>query len=111
VVGTAAGFIVSGSIASLLHWRATFVVLAIPGFFLARELWRTVPEPLRGGQSHLEPGVVDLNLAVSAASARASRGAAGAEDGEPEPAPPHEAAREAARRAGAVPNPRLVLHE
>ena len=28
---------------------------AIPGFFLARELYRTVPEPLRGGQSRLEP--------------------------------------------------------
>jgi MFS family permease len=113
VVGTAAGFIVSGSVASLLHWRATFVVLAIPGFFLARELWRTVPEPLRGGQSHLEPGAVDLDLAVAAASARARRGAAAPAAGEaaPAPAPEHGAAREAARRAGAVPNPRLVLHE
>jgi MFS family permease len=113
VVGTALGFIVSGSVASLLHWRATFVVLAIPGFFLARELWRTVPEPLRGGQSHLEPGVVDLELAVQAASARAQRGAGPAagsgEDEASDRAP--EAAREAARRAGAVPNPKLVLHE
>ena len=56
IAGTAAGFIVSGSVASLIDWRAAFVLLAIPGFFLARELWRTVPEPLRGGQSRLEPG-------------------------------------------------------
>jgi MFS family permease len=115
VVGTAAGFIVSGSVASLLHWRATFVVLAIPGFFLARELWRTVPEPLRGGQSHLEPGVVDLDLALAAASARAKRGAApgsaGGDDAAAAPPPEHEAAREAARRAGAVPYPGRVLHE
>jgi MFS family permease len=115
VVGTAAGFIVSGSLASLIDWRAAFVVLAIPGFFLARELWRTVPEPLRGGQSHLEPGVVDLDLAVAAASARARRGADRARDPgaapEPGPAPEHEAAREAARRAGAVPDPRRVLRE
>jgi MFS family permease len=111
VVGTAAGFIVSGSLASLIDWRAAFVVLAIPGFFLARELWRTVPEPLRGGQSHLEPGVVDLNLAVAAASARAKRRAERSADGEPEPPPQNEAAREAARRAGATPDPRLVLHE
>jgi MFS family permease len=113
VVGTAAGFIVSGSVASLLHWRVTFVVLAIPGFFLARELWRTVPEPLRGGQSHLEPGVVDLNLAGAAASARAQRGAAPSAAGEDASPPAAEAgaAREAARRAGAVPNPRQVLHE
>ena len=47
--GTAFGFIISGFVASLIDWRAAFVVLAMPGFFLARELWRTVPEPLRGG--------------------------------------------------------------
>ncbi len=46
----------SGSVASLIDWRVAFILLAIPGFFLARELWRTVPEPLRGGQSRLEPG-------------------------------------------------------
>ena len=45
------------------------MLLAIPGFFLARELYRTVPEPLRGGQSHLEPGVTDL--VEAAAQARA----------------------------------------
>jgi MFS family permease len=112
VVGTALGFIVSGTVASLLHWRVAFVVLAIPGFFLARELWRTVPEPLRGGQSHLEPGVQDLGAAVREAHDRAARGR-GDVAGEVEAAPEvdHEAAREAARRAGAVPNPRLVLHE
>jgi MFS family permease len=33
--GTAFGFIVSGFVASLIDWRAAFVVLAIPGFFLA----------------------------------------------------------------------------
>ena len=116
IAGSAFGFIISGSVASLIDWRAAFVVLAIPGFFLARELWRTVPEPLRGGQSHLEPGVVDLGLAVAEASARAGRDQAArdaaASRGE---APPisaqHEAAQEAARRAGAAPNPRLVLHE
>ena len=36
--------------------------------FLARELYRTVPEPLRGGQSRLEPGVVDLHLAAAGRS-------------------------------------------
>jgi MFS family permease len=51
--GTAFGFIISGLVASAIDWRAAFVVLALPGFFLARELFRTVPEPLRRGQSHL----------------------------------------------------------
>jgi hypothetical protein len=36
----------------------TFALLAIPGLFLARALWRTLPEPLRGGQSRLEPGAL-----------------------------------------------------
>ena len=64
--GNAVGFIVCGSVASAIGWRAAFVLLAIPGFFLARELYRTVPEPLRGGQSHLEPGVEDLVEAARA---------------------------------------------
>lgn len=63
--GTAVGFIISGSLASLIDWRAAFFVLALPGFFLARELWRTVPEPLRGGQSNLGVGTVDLDPATT----------------------------------------------
>ena len=72
VAGSAIGYIVSGSVASLIDWRAAFVVLAVPGFVLARTLWRTVPEPLRGGQCRLGPGVADLDAAVASAKARAS---------------------------------------
>jgi MFS family permease len=111
VAGTAVGFIVSGSLASLISWRAAFVVLAIPGFFLARELYRTIPEPLRGGQSYLEPGESDLNVALAAAQARADRGEGGGEEEDRGAAEQAAAAKEAARRAGAVPNPALVLHE
>jgi len=107
--GTAFGFIISGFVASAIDWRAAFVVLALPGFFLARELWRTVPEPLRGGQSHLQVGAVDLRDELAQATARADRGEA-VEEETPRDAV-DDAAREAARRAGAVPNPRLVLHE
>jgi MFS family permease len=110
--GTAFGFIVSGFVASLIGWRAAFVVLAIPGFFVARELWVTVPEPLRGGQTHLQAGEVDLDAAVADAALRAEHGEAlEAAPQTPQIDPQHEAAREAARRAGAVANPRLVLHE
>jgi MFS family permease len=112
VAGTAVGFIISGSLASLIDWRVAFVVLSLPGFYLARELWRTVPEPLRGGQSYLEPGVLDLDLALAAARARAARGGtAGADQADRAAAEQAEAAQEAARRAGAVPNPALVLDE
>jgi MFS family permease len=109
--GTAFGFIISGFVASAIDWRAAFVVLAIPGFFLARELWRTVPEPLRGGQSHLEVGTEDLHLAVAQAASRGDQGDAPAEEKPPAADAQHDAAREAAREAGAEPNPRLVLHE
>ena len=120
--GTAFGFIVSGFVASAIHWRGAFVVLALPGFFLARELHRTVPEPLRGGQSHLEVGAVDLDEAVREAAARADRPDPSAAHADPpDPAETsddasasqggQDAAWEAARAAGAIPNPELVLHE
>jgi MFS family permease len=106
--GTAFGFIISGLLASVIDWRAAFVVLAIPGFVLARELWRTVPEPLRGGQSHLEVGAVDLDLAFHRASARAEPGGAVPTE-EPVEDFHRVLAQEAARRAGAEPDPRRVL--
>ena len=88
-------------------------MLAIPGFYLARELWRTVPEPLRGGHSHLEAGAADLEVEATKAQARADRGEATAPERAPTDADSaeHEVARDAARRAGAVPDPRLVLRE
>jgi len=109
--GTAFGFIISGLVADLIDWRAAFVVLGLPGFFLARELWRTVPEPLRGGQSHLQVGDVDLDAVVQRGAAGAPAGDAVAEEEEPAVDAAQQAAREAAQRAGVEPNPRLVLHE
>jgi MFS family permease len=109
--GTAFGFIISGLVADLIDWRAAFIVLGLPGFFLARELWRTVPEPLRGGQSHLQVGDVDLDVAVQRGAAGAQAGDTVAEEEAPEVDAAQQAAREAARRAGVEPNPRLVLHE
>ena len=107
IAGTAAGFIISGSVASLISWRVSFLLLAIPGFFLARELWRTVPEPLRGGQSRLEPGVVDLGEAVAASRSQAPA----AENADDEEAEPDEIAHEAVRQRGVSPDPDLVLKE
>ena len=104
IAGTAAGFIVSGTVASLISWRAAFVLLAIPGFFLARELYRTVPEPRRGGESPLLPGAVDFKQAVAEASPRPQA--------DPEAArPPEETAHEAIRQRGLRPDPERVLHE
>jgi MFS family permease len=105
IAGTAFGFIISGTVASVISWRAAFLLLGIPGFFLARELYRTVPEPLRGGQSRLAPGVVDLKLAAAGGAADPS-----AED-EEDAQDADELAHEAARRLGVEPDPKLVLKE
>jgi MFS family permease len=107
VAGSAAGFIIGGSVASAISWRVAFILLALPGFFLARWLWRTVPEPLRGGQSYLEPGAIDLDEELAAASARADWAWE-----EPGGGDAHgELASEAARRRGVAADPRLVLRE
>jgi len=105
IVGTAAGFIVSGSVASVIDWRAAFVLLALPGFFLARELHRTVPEPPRGGASWLMHGVVDLKQAVAESRLRAQSPAA---EEEPEGSV-GEPARQALRRRGIHPDPSRIL--
>ena len=107
VAGTAAGFIVSGTVSSVISWRAAFVLMAIPGFFLARALWRTVPEPLRGGQSHLEPGVTDLHEAIAAVRLRAA-------EPYPEGAPSAAAegiAQAAVRKRGVTADENLVLRK
>jgi MFS family permease len=106
VAGTAVGFIISGTVASAISWRAAFVLLAIPGFFLARELWRSVPEPLRGGQSRLQPGMAHVQEAFAGAS---SQGEWDWE--EPGDSQEGELAREAARKRGIEPDPKLVLNE
>jgi MFS family permease len=103
IAGTAMGFIVSGSVASIT-WRAPFVLLSIPGFFLARELYRTVPEPLRGGQSSLAPGAVDLKQAVAESRLRPEAPAGAPEQQD-------ELAYEAIRRRGLQPDPERVLRE
>jgi MFS family permease len=43
IAGEAAGYIGGRSVTGATSWRAAFIVLALPGFFLARSLWRTVP--------------------------------------------------------------------
>jgi MFS family permease len=109
IAGNAVGFIVSSSVASLIDWRAAFVLLAIPGFFLARELWRTVPEPLRGGQSRLAPGAIDFGGGSAESAARAEWEW---EQGGPEPhADDEDLAHQAAQRRGVVANPERVLKD
>ncbi|MGZ4823653.1 MAG: spinster family MFS transporter [Terriglobales bacterium] len=51
-LGTAAGYIVGGSVSKIYGWRAPFCVAAVPGFLLAAAL-AFIPEPARGMQDTL----------------------------------------------------------
>jgi predicted MFS family arabinose efflux permease len=66
VVGAGVGVGVSSFVSAALGWRAAFIVLAVPSVLLAWALWKRLPEPARGGQSHLLPGATRI---VSAAEA------------------------------------------
>jgi MFS family permease len=101
IAGTAAGFLISGTVASLFSWRVAFFLLALPGFFLARALWRTVPEPVRGGHSRLEPGAMDLAGTAADADHGDEAGVADAVE--------QDLALQAARKRGFEPDPNLVL--
>jgi MFS family permease len=105
--GTAVGFVISGTLASAISFRVSFVVLSLPGFLLARALWRTVPEPLRGGQSRLHPGTENVEDAFSVAAAHRDL----EEEAKPSAGEEGELARAAASRRGIEPDPRLVLTE
>jgi MFS family permease len=114
ILGTAVGFIVAGDIASLISWRAAFIILALPGFFLARSLWRTVPEPLRGGQSRLLVGAEGFTGAgVGTAGGSDGDGSSNAQEAAFGGFPRVEAnmAQEEAIRRGVRPDPRLILRE
>jgi MFS family permease len=102
IIGTAAGFIVSGTVASIFSWRVSFGLLALPGLFLARALWRTVPEPIRGGQSRLQPGAQSLY-------GTHMDGEDGGDVDAGEIELDRDLAHEAAARQGFAPDPALVL--
>jgi MFS family permease len=102
VAGTAVGFIISGSISAALSWRFAFFAIAIPGFFLARTLLRTVPEPRRGGASRLEPGALHLFEEHGEPADADIRAEAERED---------ELAHRKVQEHGIEPDPELVLNE
>jgi MFS family permease len=96
LLGAGFGFAVTGDVAALIHWRAAFVVLAIPAFALAWATWQ-LPEPRRGGSAlPPEPGT---RAAEALASAESKHGHHGRETD----------AQRLAKKHGLEPNPELVL--
>jgi MFS family permease len=117
VVGAGLGLVISGDISAIASWRYAFWWLAVPSLALAWAVWR-LPEPTRGGRSRPVaggpvPGAVTLSGRASDAhladgrdaAASGARSTGGAESG-----PDVNLAYEAARRVGAKPRSKLVLH-
>jgi MFS family permease len=72
VVGTGVGILLAGLVGSWLGWRAAFFVLAIPTLALAVMVRRMLPEPARGGQSHLAVGATEIASAEEVGEDQAS---------------------------------------
>jgi MFS family permease len=51
LIGVAFGFLISGNVAAIMSWRASFWILAFLGLILAVVIYRMLPEPRRGGQN------------------------------------------------------------
>jgi predicted MFS family arabinose efflux permease len=60
LVGAGFGILVSGDVAAVLSWRASFWVLAAISLILAAAIWWFLPEPARGGQSRLHFGKEEI---------------------------------------------------
>jgi MFS family permease len=63
LLGAGVGFAVTGDIAAL-SWRAAFVILALPAFYLAWLVLK-LPEPIRGGAGAIPPGAQDIPNAAT----------------------------------------------
>jgi MFS family permease len=51
-VGAALGYLVGGTVADRLNWRAAFVISAVPGILLAILIALLMKEPIRGASQH-----------------------------------------------------------
>jgi MFS family permease len=80
LVGAGIGLLVAGLVSSAFTWRPALGILSIPSFYLAWEFHRRLPEPARGGQSHLERGATEIVAAEDVAEG-GPRDATVADDG------------------------------
>jgi predicted MFS family arabinose efflux permease len=108
LVGAGVGYLIAGSLAGLLSWRASFLVLAIPGALLALSLRRLLPEPARGGQSQIGIGDTEILVPRSAGAPAPDQGSGGPA-GHPPPPPAEGDAERAVRRAAILPHRDRVL--
>lgn len=112
LAGAGIGLLISGDIAGVLSWRASFAWLALPGLALAWAIQRGLPEPDRGGQSRLHTGDTDIRSAEDAANTatRPEPGSPGCSDPDENQDDAAEPVVEEVERAGVRPHAELVLH-
>lgn len=115
LLGAALGFLVTGEVAGAVSWRAAFAVLALPGMALAWWIWRSLPEPARGGQSQLPVGATEIVGAEETEDGAGGRaGAPERTDAVTDNGPPERTdtlAEEEVRRQRVRPRAELVLTE
>lgn len=108
LLGAGAGLLIAGDIGSAIDWRAGFLALVVPSLLLAWVLKRFLPEPARGGQSHIGDGDEEI-VPAEEAGAPDDR-PQGEEDDEPEPGVgPSPIAMEQIERRGIEANPETVI--
>jgi MFS family permease len=100
------GYLVAGNLASIVSWRASFLVLSVPGVLLAVALARLLPVPARGGQSRIDVGDTEILPAQNA-----SDDAAAAPDDEQAIRVAEGAVGQGIRAAHIRPHRDQVLHE
>ena len=111
LLGSGAGLLVSGDVGAIT-WRAGFIVLAIPSLALAWVVHRYLPEPVRGGQSHLKRGdeeIVTVDEDAGAGSPTSSSPDGPAPSDGPGRSEEDSAAVAQVRERGISPDPEVVL--
>lgn len=103
LLGAGAGLLVAGDIGSAINWRAGFLALVIPSLVLAWVVARFLPEPARGGQSHIQQG--DEHITGVEEAGQSDR--PGAEQGNAGPSP---AALQQVQARDVEPDEATVLH-
>lgn len=106
LLGAGFGLLVSGAVAAIWTWRASFVLLACLGMVLSWAIRRHLPEPARGGPSRLPVDATEIYGAGVREPPRRRRARRSSTA-----SPPAETAlRKEVRRQSIEPHAALVLH-
>ncbi len=72
LVGTGVGFFIGGVISDWVNWHWPFYVMAVLGLVVIWEIWRWLPEPVRGGASWIDEGQTEIRVGSEAVTDNAA---------------------------------------